>query len=220
MKLPHPIERVANELAELPSIGPRQAIRLAFHLAEQNKESVRNLAASIDNLRNIKICERCFFIHQNELLPPAAGTSSRGESLCDICRNPNRNQRAIMVIEKETDLVSLENTGKFTGRYFIIGEITKTGILEDWQKMRLQSLKSFIEKNLRDSANPDQTGKADELIFAFNPTALGDLQTSLLAKELAPFAKKNSRLGRGLPTGGEIEFADDATLGSALERRS
>src|SRR5579862_4547791 len=119
MKLPQPIQRVADELAELPSIGPRQAIRLAFHLVGENKDSIKNLAVSIDNLRNIKICERCFFNHQN------------ADELCDICRNPNRNQRAIIVVEKETDLVSLENTNKFTGRYFIIGEITKTGILED-----------------------------------------------------------------------------------------
>src|SRR5271163_3093620 len=136
MKLPPPIQKVADELAELPSIGPRQAIRLAFYIVGQNKETVRNLATSIDDLRNIKICERCFFIHQN------------ADNLCDICRNPSRNQRAIMVVEKETDLVSLENTNKFTGRYFIICELTKTGILEDWQKLRLQTLKSFIEKNL------------------------------------------------------------------------
>jgi recombination protein RecR len=207
MKLPDPIERLANELAELPSIGPRQAIRLAFHLIGKSKENIRALAVSIDNLRNIKICDRCFFIHQHE---PTADTH---ESLCDICRNPNRNQRAVMVVEKETDLVSLENTKKFPGRYFIIGEITKTGILEDWQKARLQSLKTYIEKNLAE-------GKVDEMIFAFNPTSLGDLQSSLLMKELTPFAKKISRLGRGLPTGGEIEFADDETLGSALERRS
>ncbi len=206
MKLPLPIQRVADELAELPSIGPRQAIRLAFYIVGQNKEAVRNLAAAVDDLRNIKICERCFFIHQN------------ADNLCDICRNPNRNQRAIMVVEKETDLVSLENTGKYTGRYFIIGEITKTGILEDWQKLRVQALKSFIEKNL---ANGDGVpGQADEIIFAFNPTSLGDLQTSLLVKDLGQLAKKNSRLGRGLPTGGEIEFADDETLGSALDRRS
>jgi recombination protein RecR len=208
MKLPLPIQRVADELAELPSIGPRQAIRLAFYIVGQNKEAVRNLAASIDDLRNIKICERCFFIHQN------------ADNLCDICRNPNRNQRAIMVVEKETDLVSLENTGKYTGRYFIIGEITKTGILEDWQKLRVQALKSFIEKNLVDAARPGEPGRADEVIFAFNPTSLGDLQTSLLVKELGQLAKKNSRLGRGLPTGGEIEFADDETLSSALDRRS
>ncbi|HVO28977.1 MAG TPA: toprim domain-containing protein [Candidatus Paceibacterota bacterium] len=206
MKLPDPIQRVADGLSELPSIGPRQAIRLAFYLVGQNKENIHALAASVDNLRNIKVCERCFFIHQNEPTPA-------GEDLCDICRNPNRNQRGVMVVEKETDLVSLENTGRFTGRYFIIGEITKTGILEDWQRSRLQSLKTFAERNLPE-------GKFDEVIFAFNPTALGDLQTSLLARELAPFARKKSRLGRGLPTGGEIEFADGDTLGASLDRRS
>lgn len=206
MKLPYPIQRVADELTELPGIGPRQAIRLAFYLVGRNKESIHGLAASIDDLRNIKTCERCFFIHQNP------------DGLCDTCRNPNRNQKIIMVVEKETDLVSLENTSKFTGRYFIIGEITKTGILEEWQKLRLQSLKSYIEKTF---VNGDgQPGRADEIIFAFNPTSLGDLQTSLLAKELAQLAKRTSRLGRGLPTGGEIEFADDETLSSSLERRS
>lgn len=185
MKLPLPIQRVADELAELPSIGPRQAIRLAFYLVGQNKESIRNLATAVDDLRNIKTCERCFFIHQNV------------DNLCDICHNSNRNQRAIMVVEKETDLVSLENTGKYTGRYFIIGEITKTGILEDWQKLRVQALKSFIEKNLADPAQPGTPGRVDEIIFAFNPTALGDLQTSLLIKELAPLAKKAAALVGG-----------------------
>ena len=200
MNLPDPIQKVADELSDLPSIGPRQAIRLAFYLAGKSKEDVRTLAAGIDNLRNVKICERCFFVHQNP------------ENLCDICKNQNRNQRAVMVVEKETDLVSLENTKKFAGRYFIIGQVPKTGFLEEWQKLRLQSLKSFIQKELG--------GAADEIILAFNPTALGDLQASLLTKEFTPFAKKISRLGRGLPTGGEIEFADDETLGSALERRS
>jgi recombination protein RecR len=117
-----------------------------------------------------------------------------------------------MVVEKETDLLSLENAGKFNGRYFIIGEIPKTGILEDWQKLRLQNLKSCTQKELQ--------GKAEEIILALNPTSTGDFNASLLARELESFAKKISRLGRGLPTGGEIEFADDETLGSALERRS
>ncbi len=206
MKLPPPIQRAADELAELPSVGPRQAIRLAFHLSGQDKESVRRLAAAIDGLRNIKTCERCFFIHEN------------ADGLCDICRNPARNQRIIMVVEKETDLVSLENTGRFTGRYFIIGEIRKTGILEDWQRIRLQSLKSFIEIGLAGAGG--EPGKADEIIFAFNPTSLGDLQTSILMKELGQLAQKKSRLGKGLPAGGEIEFADDDTLSSSLERRS
>jgi recombination protein RecR len=199
MKLPDPVQRVVNALSELPSIGPRQAVRLAFYLIGQDKESLRLLAESIDALRGIKICEQCFFIHQN------AGV------LCDVCANPARNQRIIMVVEKETDYLSLENTKKFGGRYFISGPIPKTGFLESWQKSRLQSLKKFIETDLG--------GKADEIILAFNPTTLGDFQTSLILKEIVPMAQKVSRLGRGLPTGGEIEFADDETLGSALERR-
>lgn len=200
MKLPDPVQKVVDALAELPSIGPRQAVRLAFYLIGQPKDQLHTLAASIDALRSIKICERCFFIHQNE------------GALCDVCANPARNQRVIMVVEKETDYLSLENTKKFTGRYFIVGPVPKTGFLEAWQKTRLASLKKYIEGELG--------GAADEIILGFNPTALGDFQASLLLKELAPLAKKVSRLGRGLPTGGEIEFADDETLGAAMERRS
>lgn len=204
MKLPAPIQAVVDELSELPSIGPRQAIRLAFFLIGEGKQNIRGLAMGIAGLADIKICERCFFIHESP------------GPLCDICKNPHRAQNVIMIVEKETDLISLENTGKFTGRYFVIGEVPKTGFLEDWQKLRLQSLKSFIEK----AAPAGLGGKTEEIILAFNPTALGDLQASLLTKELAPLAKKISRLGRGLPTGGEIEFADDETLASALDKRT
>jgi recombination protein RecR len=117
-----------------------------------------------------------------------------------------------MVVEKETDYLSLENTKKFTGRYFIIGPVPKTGFLETWQKTRLLSLKKYIADALG--------GAADEIILGFSPTTLGDFQASLLLKELAPLAKRVSRLGRGLPTGGEIEFADDETLGAAMDRRN
>ncbi len=204
MKLPAPIQKAVDELSELPSIGPRQAIRLAFFLVGEGKQRVRDLAASIADLGRVKTCERCFFVHQND------------GPLCDICANPRRAQGVIMVVEKETDLISLENTGKFAGRYLVLGEVPKIGMLDEAQKLRLQQLKSFIQKSPPDGLG----GQADEIILAFNPTALGDLQASLLAKELAPLAKKTSRLGKGLPTGGEIEFADDETLGSSLERRN
>lgn len=200
MKLPDPVQKVVDELSELPSIGPRQAVRLAFHLIAQGPKDLRDLSDAIGGLAAIKICTHCYFIHQND------------DGLCDICINPARNARIIMVVEKETDLLSLENTKKYTGRYFIIGQVPKTGFLEAWQKTRLAALAKFVEDELG--------GQADELIFAFNPTALGDFQASLLMKELAPLAKKVSRLGRGLPTGGEIEFSDDETLGASLERRS
>lgn len=203
MKFPSPVQKVADALSELPSIGPRQAIRLAFYLIGEGKQNIRDLALGIAELGKVKTCERCFFIHTND------------GPLCDICANPHRAQNIIMAVEKETDLISLENTGKFAGRYFVIGEIPKTGMLDEAQKLRLQSLRSFIQKDPPDGLG----GQAEEIILAFNPTALGDLQASLLVKELAPLTKKISRLGRGLPTGGEIEFADDETLGSALEGR-
>ncbi|HUZ93169.1 MAG TPA: toprim domain-containing protein [Candidatus Paceibacterota bacterium] len=199
-KLPESVRKLSHALAELPSIGPRQATRLAFYLVEQGADSIRELAKNIDDLSRVKICERCFFVHQNK------------DALCDICRNPARRTDVIAIVEKETDLISLENADKFSGRYLILGPIPKTGLLRDPQKLRLQGLKSFIQKELG--------GRAEEIVLAFNPTSAGDFHASLLAKELGGFTKKISRLGRGLPTGGEIEFADDETLGSALERRS
>ncbi len=216
MRLPDPIERFIAKLSELPSLGPRQATRLAFHLLRMGENNVRELGDAVQGMRTVKTCARCFFVHRND------------NGLCDICRDPRRVQSVIMVVEKETDLLSLESSGKFGGRYFIIGEIPKTGILEDWQKLRLQNLKSFIQKELSPSTGSGQGGKApstgsgqaEEIVLALNPTSTGDFNASLLARELEPFAKKISRLGRGLPTGGEIEFADDETLGSALDRRS
>lgn len=200
MFLPPSIKRLVDRLSDLPSIGPRQAIRLVFYLIGHGKESIRGLAQDIEDLGKIKICERCFFIHQNS------------GNLCDVCGNKNRRQNIIMIVEKETDYISLENTGKFVGRYLILGQIPKTGILEEWHKLRIKNLKSFIEKELG--------GQAEEIIIAFNPSSVGDYNADVVKRELNGLAKKISRLGRGLPTGGEIEFADDETLGSALERRS
>ncbi|MBI4086113.1 MAG: toprim domain-containing protein [Candidatus Liptonbacteria bacterium] len=226
MKLPDSIRALVDALAELPSIGPRQAIRLVFYLIGLGSNNIQNLSQNIDELKKIKICERCFFIHQNP------------DTLCDICRSPARRQDIIMIVEKETDLLSIENTSRFNGRYFIMGAISKTGILDDRQKLRLQNLKNFIanSKNSTHTSNtPDTThstgavagqalqpgsGQAEEIILGFNPTSHGDFNSSLVEKELKPLAKKITRLGRGLPTGGEIEFADDDTLGAALEKRN
>ncbi len=199
MKLPEAIGRLAGELEELPGIGPRQAIRLAFYLVGRGVNAGKNLAQAVEGLNSLKICERCFFVHQNK------------DSLCNICRSKERRQEIIAIVEKETDLISLENAKKFNGRYLVLGEIPKSGMLEDSQKLRLENLKGFIKKELGGSAN--------EIVLAFNPGTIGDLHASIISKELAGFAKKISRLGRGLPTGGEIEFADDETLGSALELR-
>jgi len=199
MNLPDPIRRIADQLKGLPGIGPRQAIRLAFYLVGQGRNAIDELSSAAEDLKRMKACSRCFFPHQDK------------NNLCDICLNPRRDKYTIAILEKETDLVSIENTKKYNGRYLVLGPISKTGALLDFQKLRLQSLKNYIQKELG--------GKAEEIILAFNPTSYGDFIAASLAKELDGFAKKISRLGRGLPTGGEIEFADDETLGSALERR-
>lgn len=193
------MQRVIAQLAELPSIGPRQATRLAFYLIGAGGGALESLARDMADLARIKRCERCFFVHARE------GT------LCDICANENRRHDVIMIVEKETDLLSLENTGKFPGRYLVLGGIPRSGVLTEAQKLRVQALKRFITETLG--------GKAQEIVLALNPTNAGDFHADIISRELGPLTAKMSRLGRGLPTGGEIEFADDETLGSALERR-
>ncbi len=213
MNLPRSIKNLSDRLADLPSIGPRQAVRLAFYLVGRGAQDIADLARAVDDLREIKTCGRCFFPTSAESRHrPLRGVGVIPSVLCDMCGNPARKASVIMVVEKETDVISVENTGKFVGRYLVLGAIPKTGFFEDWQKLRLKNLKSFIERELG--------GAAEEIILGFNLTSLGDFHASLLSKELAPFAKKISRLGRGLPTGGEIEFADDETLGGALEHRA
>lgn len=197
--LPDEIKNFIEIFSSLPSIGIRQATRLAFKLINSGRAKIEETAKSVSSLAYLKICSRCFFVHQNK------------DNLCDICRDPNRSPRIIAIVEKETDLISLERTKKFKGRYLILGELIKTGALDSAQKLRLNHLKSLIKKEL---------GVADEIIIALNPTTYGDLNASMIAKELAGFAKKITHLGRGIPTGGEIEFADEETLGAALERRN
>ncbi|NCO15469.1 MAG: recombination protein RecR [Parcubacteria group bacterium] len=197
--LPEPIKKFIEIFSTLPSIGTRQATRLAFKLISSGRAKIDETAKAVDDLRYLKTCANCFFVHQNR------------DNLCDICRDSNRRQNIIAIVEKETDLISLERTKKFKGRYLVLGELSKTGVLESIQKLRLNHLKDWIKK---------QGGQAEEIIIAINPTTFGDLNASMIAKELSSFAKKITRLGRGIPTGGEIEFADEETLGQALDRRT
>lgn len=197
--LPNQIRNFIDVFAKLPSIGPRQATRLAFFLISGGKSRINETARAIVELGSIRVCANCFFIHSNE------GT------LCDICNNPDRSKGTIMIVEKETDLMSIERTRKFKGIYLVIGELTKGGIIDAVQRLRMNHLKDAIEKQLG--------GQADEIIIATNPTTYGDMNAMVIKNELEGYARKFTRLGRGIPTGGEIEFADEDTLEQALERR-
>lgn len=199
LSLPQRLQKVIAELSSLPSLGPRQATRLAFYLLEKGPAGIRNASEALQALAEVKICERCYFVHENE------------GALCPICANSNRRADTVLVVEKETDLLSLENTGKYSGRYLVFGPIAKNGLLTAEQKNRLQRFK--------DTARREHPEGLMEIILGFNPSTGGDFHADLVARELAGVAQKMSRLGRGLPTGGEIEFADDETLGQALEGR-
>ena len=196
--LPDEIRTFIKIFSALPSIGIRQATRLAFKLVNSGKTAIDETAKAISDLRFLKLCSRCFFVYQGP------------EHLCSICSDPKRRGDIIALIEKETDLISIEKTGKFKGRYLILGELAKSGELETSQKLRLSHLKTILKKDF---------GIAEEIILALNPTTYGDLNALIISKELEGSAKKITRLGRGIPTGGEIEFADEDTLRSALERR-
>ena len=198
--LPEPIKNFVDVFSKLPSIGPRQATRLAFYISSLGKTKIKEISDSTAALINLTTCARCFRTH--------LGTGK----FCSICADPIRSKNLIAIIEKETDLLSLEKTKKFNGWYLLLGELHKTSELEPEQKLRLESLKTFIKKELN--------SKAEEIIIATNPTVYGDLNASMLKKELDSYADRITRLGRGIPTGGEIEFADEETLGQALERRN
>jgi recombination protein RecR len=198
--LPDEIKKFIDTFSSLPSIGARQATRLAFKLINNGRAKIEETAKAVSDLKKLQICADCFFVHSNNK-----------ENLCNICKDQKRRRDLIMIVEKETDLISLEKTGKFNGRYLVIGELTKIGNLESMHKLKINHLKKKIREEI---------GIAEEIIIAFNPSAAGDLNASIIAKELTGLAKKITRLGRGIPTGGEIEFADEETLEESLKRRN
>ncbi|MFA6407720.1 MAG: toprim domain-containing protein [Candidatus Paceibacterota bacterium] len=197
--LPQPIQQFVRVFSRLPLLGPRLATRLALHLISLDRASFQELKNALIQLEALDRCPRCFFL-KNE-----------NAKLCDICADPRRNPRIIAIVEKETDIMSLEKTHKFSGHYLILGELPEKGVLENIQKSRLQHLHARITQELN--------GMTDEIIVALNPNSFGDFVAGIINEEFKTGAKKITRLGRGIPTGGEIEFADEETLGSALERR-
>ncbi len=196
--IPKPIKKFIEAFSQLPALGPRQATRLAFYLTALPKATLSELEKSLRELKELDRCERCFFLKQG------------GSKICEICADAKRDPLIIAIVEKETDLLSLEKIGSYRGHYFILGKLAEKGVLETAQKLRLEHLKSRIKS---------EDGRITELIIALNPTAIGDFTADLIKREFRDLAAKITRLSRGLPTGGEIEFADESTLGSSFEHR-
>ncbi len=197
--IPDQITTFIDRFTKLPSIGPRLATRLAFYLAASDRASLAGLVAALEGLTKLERCERCFFFKQ------------AGIPTCTTCADTTRNGSIIAIVEKETDLLALERAKVFNGRYLVLGELAERGVIETEQKLRLDRLAERIER--------ENGGSIQELILALSPTAYGDFTASLIAERFRPLVKKITRLGRGIPTGGELEFADPETLAGSFRKR-
>jgi recombination protein RecR len=190
---PLPIEKLINLFSKFPTVGPRTAARFVFYLMKLPIEESNTLIESIVELKTkIKFCSFCFKPSENDL--------------CDICSDPSRDKSLLCIVEKETDLETIEKTKKYKGLYFILGGTVSKLREEDIEKLRVRELREMI-KNFK------------EVIIAINPTTEGEATALYLERLLKPLNIKITRLGRGLPIGGELEYADEETLSSALDNR-
>ena len=190
-----PVQRLIDELARLPGIGRRSAQRLAFHLLHVEEADAERLGqAIIDLRREIRLCSRCFNV--------------TGDEECSICRDLGRDFSVLCVVERAQDIPVLEKTQEFRGRYHVLGGAISPieGIGPD--QLRMKELVARVEAE-----------NVEEVIAATNPTVEGDTTALYLARLLKPLGLRVSRLASGLPVGGDLDYADEITLGRALTGR-
>lgn len=214
---PPVIQKLIDLFSKFPTVGPRTAARFGFYLIKLPQEKFDDLLDSITDLRKaIKICSFCFNPFDAATSSAQVASTTPEETLCPICRNTSRDKTLLCIVEKETDLISIEKTKKYNGLYFIFGGTVAALKKKDIEKLRIEELKERIK-------NPEkfdiQGIDLKEIIIATNPTTEGEATALLIKRELKPFNIKITRLGRGLPVGGELEYADEETLGSAFEGR-
>ncbi|MFQ5522341.1 MAG: recombination mediator RecR [Acidimicrobiia bacterium] len=191
-----PVQRLIDELSRLPGIGTKTAQRLAFHLLSVEEADARRLAAAINDMRTqVRECARCFNVAADEL--------------CAICRDSRRDSSALCVVERPQDIAVVERTQEFRGRYHVLG-----GALSPINGIGPAQL--HIEE-LQARIGPEGV---EELIVATNPTVEGDATAMYIARQFKPLGVKVTRLASGLPVGGDLDYADELTLGRALIGRS
>ncbi len=191
-----PLERLIQELQKLPSIGPKSAQRLAFHLLRGGEEEARALADAILRVKSdIRACARCF--------------NFSDEELCGICGDARREQGTICVVEDPSDLMALERAGEYHGVYHVLqGRLSPLdGITED--DIRIAELVKRVE-----------TERPKEVILATSPTVEGDATASYIATLLEPYEVEVTVLAIGLPVGGDLDYADQVTIARALQGRT
>ena len=189
------IQELIDELGKLPGIGPKSAQRIAFHLVQSERVDVNRL---VDVLRIVKekvrFCSQCFNVAEEEE--------------CKICRDPRRDNSSICVVEESKDVVAIERTREFRGKYHVLGGAISPIDGIGPEQLRVRELLS----RLSDSA-------IKEVIIATDPNLEGEATATYLARTIKPLGIKISRLASGLPVGGDLEYADEVTLGRAFEGR-
>jgi recombination protein RecR len=190
-----PVQELIDELGRLPGIGPKSAQRIAFHILKVPAEDAARLARAIlEAKERISWCRRCFNVSEG--------------AECDICGDPRRDQTIVCVVEEPRDIVAIEKTQDFRGRYHVL-----QGAINPIEGVGPDQLR--IGELIRRLADED----ISELILCTNPNLEGDATAMYLSRQLRPLGIKITRLASGLPVGGDLEYADELTLGRALEGR-
>ncbi len=197
MILPEPIQDLINALSRLPGIGPKTASRLTFYILHAPDEVAENLANALQAIKTqTAYCPICFNI------------TSSGREQCEICANTDRDEKSLCVVEEPLDVLALERTGGFMGRYHVLGGVLSPieGVGPD--NLRIKELLGRVRQ-----------GVVKEVILATNPSMEGDATAMYLRQQLEPLGVRVTRLARGLPVGGDLEYADPNTLLRALAGR-
>ena len=191
-----PVQRLIDELGRLPGVGPKSAQRLAFHLLGVGRTDAERLAEAIlSAARDVQFCERCFNVAE--------------AAQCRICRDPKREDGVLCVVAEPKDVQAIEKTGEFRGRYHVLGGMIMPidGITPD---------KLNIAELLRRLGEEPIT----EVVLALNPTVDGETTASYLRRQLEALEVRVTRIASGLPVGGDLEYADQVTLGRAFAGRT
>ena len=184
-----------EELGRLPGVGPKSAQRIAFHLMQAEPEDVARLADALTALKaKVTFCARCFNVAEQEL--------------CRVCRDPRRETHVVCVVEEPRDVVAIERTREFRGTYHVLGGAISPidGVGPD--QLRIRELMARLA-----------SGEVTEIILATDPNLEGEATATYLARLLKPMGLRVTRLASGLPVGGDLEYADEVTLGRAFEGR-
>lgn len=190
-----PVQTLIDELGKLPGIGPKSAQRIAFHLLKVPADDVARLATAIAEAKaKVRFCSRCWNVAEAEF--------------CPICADDRRDPTVLCVVEESRDIVAIEKTGEFKGRYHVL-----LGAMSPLEGIGPEQLKM---KELFARLEPEGV---QEVILCTNPNTEGEVTAMYLARMLQPFGIRVTRIASGLPVGGDLEYADELTLGKALEGR-